>query len=409
MISNHPITKGDQTVPEKQANSSFARDLGGRLSAANAEHANKPVDTGNRRLPANIKGGVAKLSTMYTKQQEEDGGKTPKGKHFFRASAIVITPKEHNGQKVEGLVTSVIVPLCDIPAKGERKGKTFSENWYEFQNYFKLLGIAPCPETPQTDPTGQRTEAYFMAAMKTLTDPKRPPVYIEFSTRGWTPPANANNPHPEEMVFEEWHGLAQAPSNGQGNPAAKVQDSGTPPMPAPEPFNEFAPPPQAQVPTAPPPQQAPPQDNGDVVAALVETAMNDPEGATPEGADASGQLEEMAWALGWSKADTKSAADWAAVGEMALNPPSKAPPTNTATGAGAVPPTVGSKHKFCKRTKDGNKLKDNKGNEFPPQEVEVLTVDLAAKTCTVKNCKDGKTVVDIKSKEPIQVKFEWLE
>ena len=385
--------------------SSFAKKLGGKVAQANAEHHDAPVDTGNRQLPAGIREGVAKLSTMYTK--EYDKGDL-KGQTFFRASAIVISPAEFDGHKVAGGITSVMVPLCDIPAKGDRKAKTFSENFCEFQNVFKLLGVAACPETPATDPTGQRTEAYFFAAMKMLTDPTRVktnPVYIEFSTRGWTPPATALKPKPEPMVFETWHGLAKY--NGQVDPAAGVTDSAAATQPSPmsaPPSTNHQQPPQTQ-------PQADVGDPADIVAALVETAMNDPEGATDEGMMASKQLEELAWSAGWSKEQTAGATDWAQVGDMALNAPTAPAPANTATPANVEPavPTVGSKWMFCKRTKDGAKLKNNKNEEFPPQEVEVIGVNDTTKTCTVKTTKDGKTVVDIRSKQPVEVKFEWLE
>ncbi len=304
-------------------------------------------------------------------------------------------------EKTEGRVTSIQMPLCDVPAAGKRKATSFSENWYEFQNLFKLLGVMPPNEAGTDEAAGLRIQAYYFAAMQAMTSPQRGPVYINFSTRGWTPPKTQQQPNPQEMVFEEWHGLAAL--NGQHNPAAAVTvaaDTQPDPHSLPPtnnvPFNEFA-------------GQAPPTDiadEADQIAALVEVAMNDPEGATDEGAEASKQLEQMAWAAGWSEDQTKNAADWAAVGDMALNPSAE-------SGKPLVPSpaevAVGSKWKFAKRTKEGAKLKNNKGEEFPPQEVEVVTVDAASKTCTVKATKDGKPVVDIRSKQPIAVKFEWLE
>ncbi len=156
--------------------------------------------------------------------------------------------------------------------------------------------------------------------------------------------------------------------------------------------------------------------------------MNDPEGATTEGANASARLEEIAWTVGWSKEQTAGAEDWAAVGDMCLNPPTPptpaAPPAQVAVPApiqpgtpvifqtSGAPPTAimpGGKYKFAKRTRDGLKLRNNKGEEFPPQEIEVTTVNVTNKTCTVKTVKDNKPVVDIRSKQPVDVKFEWLE
>ncbi len=413
-------------MPVQQTMSSFAKTLGGRVAAANAEHAQKPVDTGNRRLPAGIRDGIAKLSTMYTKEQDADNGMVPKGQVFFRASAVVVSPVEHNGERINGMITQILVPLCDVPAKGQRKATSFSENWYEFQNVFKLLGVAACPETPTTDPTGQRTEAYFMAAMKTLTDPlrvKTNPVYISFSTRGWTPPATPQQPKPTEMVFETWHGLAD-PSKvtavDHHDPAAGmvVRQPHTSTQPD---AGSMPPRPQAPTPNGVPsavPNSVPSAGNlSDEVEMLVETAMGDPEGATEEGMAASARLEEMAWAAGWTKEHTANAADWGEVGGMVLNPPTPPSPAATAppapqpvaSGAGAVPVTVGSRAFFAKRSKAGDKLKNSKGEPFPAQEVEVVTVDAAAKTCTVKSVKDSKDVVDIRSKQPIAVKWEWLE
>lgn len=399
-------------MPVQQTMSSFAKKLGARVAQANAEHAAAPVDTGNRRLPAGIRDGVARLATMYTKEQTEDGGMVPKGQVFFRASAVVVSPAEHNGERIAGLTTSKVIPLCDVPAKGQRKATSFSENWFEFQNLFKLLGIPPCPETAQTDPTGQRTEAYFFAAMQALTSPlrlKANPVYISFSTRGWTPPASAQQPNPTEMVFETWHGLANPPT--APDPASGVAAGEAPPQPSP---TSAPPAPTTWSKEAPPPLPVPIPDDDlpDKIATLVEVAMNDPEGATEEGAAAAAELEDLAWRAGWSKEQTAGAADWVEVGEMALNEPeADAEPTPKLVEPAAAEPTVtvGSRWNFQKRTKEGAKLRNNKSEEFPPQEVEVVTVDEVAKTCTVRTVKDGKPVIDIKSKKPVDVRFDWLE
>lgn len=403
-------------MPMQQQNSSFAGRLGSRVAQANAEHKDKPIDTGDRRLPPGIRKGRAKLSAMYTKQQTEANGSTPVGETFFRASAIVegqqvgpIFTVEHNGVRIAGMVTQTLIPLCDVPARGKSKAKTFSENWFKFQNLFKLLGVAPPNETPQTDPTGQRTEAYYFAAMKMLVERSKSPnpVYIEFSTRGWTPTLTpqeiAAGQKAEERVQEEWHGLWKDEVK-KPDPATSVnlQTNGvtSPPVP----FEE--PPRGVQYPDSPP-ADAPQMSMEDEVAALVEVAMSDPNGETPDGADASKRLEDLAWKNGWTKEHTSKAADWAAVGDMALNPPRE--PKLVVSPTTGKDPEVGAKYKFAKRTKDGSKLKNNKGEEFPPQEVEVTTVDVTNKTVLVKTTKDDKMVVDIKSRQPVAVKWEWLE
>lgn len=400
----------------QQQMSSFAKKLGARVAEANAEHAGKPIELGRKQLPPGINNGIARLSSMYTKESEKDDGVCPKGETFFRASAIVIKPDE-----CAGAVTSIVIPLCDMPEKGNRKAVSFSENFNTFRSLFEALGIAPFPEPPidsKKDPAGaaaqgMRIEAYFMAAMKGLTDPvrmKNNPVYISFSTRGWTPPKTPIKPNPTEMVFEYWNGKADF--TGKPDPAAGVRDSSAPPSaPSGNGSAPPKPPTRAVAAAAPAPEPAQPPkaeeaDPVDVVTALIEVAMNDPEQATDDGADAAAKLEAMAIAAGWPAEEVGAASDWAAVGDMALNPPQKAEATEPDTTPSV---TVGSKWMFCKRDKTGSKLKDAKGNEFPPIEVEVTTVDEATKTCAVKNIKDGKDIVDIRTKKPVAVKWEWLE
>ncbi len=355
----------------------------------------------------------------------------PKGADFFRASAVVVSPKEHAGERIEGMPTSFMVPICAIPEKRDKDGnvvrKTVSleENVYEFQNFFKWFGILPPPVDGQTDPDGSRAWAYYDAAMRSLVDPKRAggPIYVSFSTRGWTPPVSAAKPKPEEMVFETWHGLAAPDSvarlNGQYQPGAGVQDRTGPPVglapaapPAqPAPFTE---PPIGAVQYPPPLPNGPTNadihaeaDLADEVEGLVEVAMSDPEQATEDSRQACSRLEELAWAAGWTEEQTAEAADWAALGDMAINPPDDvaAPADQPKTV-----PMIGDKWKFAKRDKDGAKIKNSKtGEPFPPQEVEVATVDEANKTCTVKSARDGKPVTDVRSKKPVVVKWEWLE
>jgi len=404
-------------MPVQQQMSSFAERLGGRVSQANQETANKPINTGSRQLPPGIKMGLAKISALYTKKQTEDKKKIPLGETFFRVSATVLgrivngqLDETHGGNKISGLVTQGIIPLCDTPEGYRRflgigKNKTFVENWDDFRSVFGMLGVAPCQETLATDPTGARTEAYFMAAMKTLNESAKSgnPLYILFETRAYTPPRSPTNPNPQEMVFETWTGRAQW--NGQVDPTAAVTTTQPEPM--------TVPPGQSQLPQIPSSPQEP-EDRAELIAALVEIAMSDPQGATENGASASTQLEELAWAVGWTQKQTAAAIDWAAVGDLALNPPpANSTPEATPTTAPVVTPVgvpvVGMKYKFAKRTTTGEKLKDSNGKEFPPQSVTVIAVDAAARTCILRSDRDGKEVVDIRTKKPTQVKFEWLE
>ena len=76
-------------------------------------------------------------------------------------------------QDQSGGLWQVTIPLCDTPER------SFRENFFYFQNFFKLLGVAPCQETIQTDPTGAKSVVYWFAAMKAVVDAKHNLVPIE--------------------------------------------------------------------------------------------------------------------------------------------------------------------------------------------------------------------------------------
>ncbi len=389
------------------------------MSAANEAAKDKPLDLGNRRLPPGIRGGVAKLTACYTKEQDRDEGMVPKGSDFFRAAADVIWPKECAGESLEGATTQKMIALCAVPAKGERKERTFLQNYFDFQNLLRLLGIPACPETKASDPTGERTQAYWFAAMAALTNPRNPPVYISFSTEGWKSPKKAGETDQqyekrEPYVTEKWHGLATkeevARATAGWTPGGGVSEG--PPratLPTPAPYNQVATPPPA--PTTPEESQEGTTSEPDDIEWLVATALEDPDGNTPEGADATSRLEEAAWARGWTREDTSTAANWSVVGQMAQSAPSNdeepevaASPEPSTNGA----PALGSRWLFRRRNKEtGEPLTDRKKQPFAAQEVEVSAVDAAGKTCHL--TAGGHPVLDLRSKKPVDVKFEWLE
>jgi hypothetical protein len=395
-------------MPVQTQTSNLLQRFGGRIAQANAEHKDKPLDLGFKRLPPGINTGIGKLHTVAMKQYGQDEKILAlRGMDYLHVVGVVLSPQSHNGEKVEGAQMFQRFPLCDIPANPNNvysKPRSFSDNWYEFTQFFLRFGIVPPNETAQTDPTGQKTLGYYLAAIPALMSRPEKDRCYSFKTRAWRPQGAK-----EDRIEEEWG--KQCEWNGQHDPAAAVTESPEAVQPGPftAPPTDNGAPAFRSAPTAPAHPSAPiTTDPADEVASLVEVAMNDPEGATDEGFQAAHRLQEMAWAAGWTKEQTAGAQDWTHVGEMALNPPNN---LFTAPSGVAYPtaPTVGSKWKFAKRTKEGLKLKNSKGEEFPPQEVEVTTTDAAARTCTVKALKDGKDVVDIKTKKPIAVKFEWLE
>lgn len=389
--------------------SNFAKKMGARIVQANAMHADKPVDTGNLRLPA-IDDGAAKLVSMELREYENDNnGPGTKGKPYFVAAASIVWPIEAHGQRVAGRQTYFRCDLDDMPAKGQRKASTFDENWFKFQNLFKLLGVPACRETPQTDPDSSKTWAYFMAAMKALTDPKRPsgPVLVQFSVSEWTPKPTKEEPNPEKRSTERWHGLADPSKMAPHDPAKSVNvapsTNGANANAAPVISADGFPANPTDVLDTSDVNSGP--DDYDIandIDALVAAAMEDPQGTTPEGEAATDRLTELAVAAGWTEDQVLNAESWEQVGEMAVNAPDETKVEKTL-------PTIGMAAKFAKRDKQGEKLKNKKNVEFPPIDVVITSVDPATGTCTVKTAKDGKDVVDLATKKPVAVKFEWLE
>jgi hypothetical protein len=166
-----------------------------------------------------------------------------------------------------------------------------------------------------------------------------------------------------------------------------------------------------------------PEDLADEVAALVEIAMSDPHGDTEDAQEAHARLEELAWEQGWTHEQTGNADDWEQVGRMALCAPSDEGGNNPAVGLAededaeeeedndAVAPTVtvGSRWLYARRKKDGVRMQNSKGDLFPLVEVEVLTSDAAARTCTIRAVADGKVFADLRTKQPTVISWDWLD
>lgn len=407
-------------MPVQTTVSALAARLGNQVAEAYAKHKDAPVDTGFQRLPPDIKGGVAKITFMGLELTKDDkAGPGTKGLERFRVSAAVVysgnpnSPNEHTwieatgpyrGQprtmRVINLTTSKFVPMFTIPAKGKpgepgyREEVPFADNLFEFQNIFKMLRVPPCEGK-----TTLEILTYFENAWKALmADPKNKPVFIRFSTRQWTPPLTATEirdkkklEDKEVVVFEEWHervdwtgtpqppgGVTLAPSPGSNGSAA--HDNGPPPVGADG---------MAILP--------PGQSLEERVAALLKAVETDESAGPP--------LLQLAWDRGWTEEETSSAS-WVEVGEMALSDPATEEENQESQDG---KPTIGSKWNYTPRDSAGNKMKGPDKKELPSEEIELVTVDEANKTCTAKKVKDGRDVLNQRTRKPMNVKWEWLE
>lgn len=362
----------------------MAKKLGAKLVNAHAQHKDAPPDVGNARLPDGIEDGIAQLRDIKIGEYKEGDHK---GQLFFMAQAVLVEPKEHNGRSVAGMRTTAgPVPLCDTP-KSKGKKKTFADHYAVFLNHLKLLGV----ETEKNAAgTPDEVEAFLMASIDIL---KKQQPY--FTIRTWKGKPTTEFPNPR--VNEEWGPVCEySPSD---DPSAGMTDSdGGPPMNPTEPFTE---PPQSPPPATPTASAPSPEDE---VQALVEVCLGDPNSKTPEGADAAARLAELALAAGFTEKQITDCPSWADVGALALGIAPDAPPEEAKPAA----PAKGAKYKFQRRDSRGAPLVNVKDKKpFPAIEVEVLTVDDAAKTVTCKGA-DGKTVSGL-DKKPTVIKWEWLE
>ncbi len=383
----------------QQTTSLLAKKLGAQIAKAHQEHKDAPVDRGQIRLPPGIRNGTAQLNTAYISQYKEGDNK---GKDFFRASGIVQLPVSHDGVATKGSITQVMIPLFDVPARGKAKAKSFSDQWYEFQNWFKQFGV----EAPnESDPF--KIEAYYLAAMKLLCDNK--PCFT-FSTRGWTPPAIAGQPAPKEMVFEEWHGMCDALPEPDPATNGVVDSSGLAPPPgddAPD-----AGPPQtagqrgaAPPPTEPPPQQHQPDDQSGEGLNLETAAViadDDPTGQTPDGKAAIAFLTEGALAAGATDSQIKAATSWTEVAGMCVEVPLGQPDEQKPD------PVRGTVIKYQLRGPDGSPRLGKDKQPLAAGDFEITSVDPATRTVTLKGVKTKLPIMGA-DKKPLPVSWDHLE
>lgn len=406
---------------------SLAEEFGGELAKAAALYKDAPIKTGFQNLPAGIKFGVAKVQQFQWLINESD--KTvrgvPKGKKFWRVTAAVMYPKQFGEVATDKMQTRQSGPLCATEKTEWSDGKSFLDNFGDFVSMVKFLSgnTMVCQETEQTDPTGAKANMFYQACMMGLTDPKRN-VYIVFSTREFKSGKRADESdeqykNREPMVMENWLRVA-TPQDlatagiGAHNPAAGVNVNGqarptdAPPtmgadgLPLNAPSNRLAHTnAQAHIHSMAPQDEHPEQTLEDEVTDLVAIASDDPKGETPDGQAAHERLKELAMNNGWTAHQVDVDADtWEQVGDMALNAPEESAPQTV---------SVGDKFKYASRDRNGHKVKNKEGVEFPAEDVVVATVDEENKTCTLKKVKDNKDVCAVGSRKPVAVKFEWLE
>lgn len=121
---------------DAQINEIWAR-LGGEGEKAHETLKKNEANPGNARLPGGIEGGIAKLNMVKLGIYKEGDYK---GQPFFMATGTVLLPVEHNGIPVRNMKTQMgPIPICPTKSSPKRKGKTFSEQYNVMLDALKLL------------------------------------------------------------------------------------------------------------------------------------------------------------------------------------------------------------------------------------------------------------------------------
>ena len=167
--------------------SSLASKLGKEGVAAIKKFRDAPpeFDTGGS-LPAGIENGVARLNKCYFSTYDKGDNA---GEYYFRASGIVLSPKIHQGVKIEGRHTSIMEPVCDTPNRS-RQGVGEHIAWV--LNEMKKLGA----DTADADVDD-------LEVIATALEGEAP----AFTFRTWQ--GSPTEEYPNPRVNEVWNGVTE--------------------------------------------------------------------------------------------------------------------------------------------------------------------------------------------------------
>lgn len=381
--------------------SNIFKSLGNKLADAHNAAKDIPVNTGGGSgLPDGIKNGIAQLKVMefIEGKKVED-----KGKFYFRAAGVVVSPIYHEGIKTGGKQTYMLIPFFDTPNR--QKKKFFVEHhWADYRDFFEKMGVSQPP--PQQsgenkDATSARIQKYYQTATEILL--KQAP-HFEFHT--WKGEKATSGPYKDKEpgVNETWGGKTEfVPTGAAANPAAGVGPAApaasTAPL-QPEPFTE---PPQAAPAASPPPPSV-----ADVpinltkleMIALAETADADADQETDDGKDAVKTLSLLCKQYGVMNEEAATVPNWVALVDIidsrktGAAKPVEAPAPTPAPSAPAAPATP--------------RAAPAKGDVvgYNGQQCEVSSVNVEARIVTLKG-PDKKAVVGA-DKKLLKVGFDQL-
>lgn len=349
-------------MPAQTTSTSLMAKLGAKVTQAHAKHAADETTYGIINLPAGISGGVAQL--VMAKCDVHKAGHKQAGKPYVTLQGVALTPKEHDGVRVEGQRVSQVIPMYDTPDRNVDGVPGTFEAWYaKLLNEFRKLGV---------DTVKNTNPDLILAALQ-----KGKP-YFAFSTRGWQPPPTPQKPKPEPMVFTQFDGLADNPFSANGEAAEHSALSAVDDTSAAAGPGDGADGLDGEEPV----------EGGEEVSADSFSEFDDMDAlvrrAEADEQDAKDKLEEMAIAAGYTSEDVNEAESWGLVKAMIEAPKTRdaggGPTTATATAdepnwEGPVAEEIYRYRPIDPRTKKPVKK---------AVDVEVLTVSKKNKTVKVK-------------------------
>lgn len=199
-------------MPPQPQKSALMAKYGAKLAQAAANHADDPIDYGFTRLPGGIDNGIARLTKCYfdvfkaDSQMKQADGSSAVGQYYLRCEGSVEEPDEGpDGEPCKGLLTSVMIPLCERGIKWGKGILDFDACVKRAQNELKKLGGA--------DMDFRDLEA----AAEALTA-----VAPRFRFRTRTVPAKLENQ--EDRVFEDWLGIEGVDQDVAADATAATED-----------------------------------------------------------------------------------------------------------------------------------------------------------------------------------------
>lgn len=354
--------------------SSLFQKYGKKLVDSAQKHKDDPVEYGGfRSLPGNIKNGVAQLTECYFDQFKDDSdmkqadGSKAVGQYYLRCAATVLEPDfGPDGSPAKGLVTSVMIPICE---KGVKRGKEiidFDMCIKKVQNQLKALG---------GDDFDVSDLDVAVEALAATAAPENQHIFFRFTTSEM--PARPPE-YPNPRVFENWYERIENYEGAAGgdNPAPDANDQSEDGDTGGG--NEAADEPSGVDYSA--------EEDLDVLVAGAGEAGND--NPTDDETAAQERLKQLAEEAGVAEDDVKNADDWQAVANLITS--AKEGDTSEPE---AAPPKVGEvRHYFPLDSKNKPAKK--------PIEVKVLTIK--GGKATVKDMDKGKPIVGA-DKKPLQI------